>query len=186
MGCYIRNGIAWQRRKDLEKESVEAIWLEVLLKKSSPLLVCNIYRPPDTSRYLVNNFENLFKGMLDDTVYENKDTILLGDINVDYHNTSDNREMKRILSQHGFNQVISKATRVTKETSTLIDIAASTHEQNISKHGTWGMSLSDHDLIGVIIKKNNRNFTHRTIRGANPNFFLGGCTFEGPSFHKRA
>ena len=105
--------------------------------------------------------------MLDDTVYENRETILLGDVNVDHQNTSDNREMKRIISQHGFKQVITKATRITKETSTLIDIAATTHEQNISKHGTWGISLSDHDLIGVILKKNNRKFTHRTILKRN-------------------
>ena len=38
VGCYIRNGIAWQRRKNLEKESVEAIWLEVLLKSQAPSL----------------------------------------------------------------------------------------------------------------------------------------------------
>ena len=50
--------------------------------------------------------------MLDDTVYEHKETILLGDINVDYNNTSDNMEMKNIISQHGFKQVISKAIRV--------------------------------------------------------------------------
>ena len=75
--------------------------------------------------------------------------------------------MKHIISQHGFKQVISKATRVTKETSTLIDIAATSHEQNISKQGTWGISLSDHDLIGVIVKKNNRKFTHRTILKRN-------------------
>ena len=105
--------------------------------------------------------------MLDNTVCENRETILLGDINVDYQNTSDNREMKRIISQDGFKQIINKATRITKETSTLIDIAATTHEQNTSKHGTWGISLSDHDLIGDIVKKNNRKFTHRTILKRN-------------------
>lgn len=75
--------------------------------------------------------------------------------------------MKRIISQHGFKQVLTKATRVTRDTSTLIDIAATTHKQNISKHGTWGISLSDHDLIGVIVKKNNQKFTHRTILKRN-------------------
>ena len=58
-------------------------------------------------------------------------------------------------------------TLITKETSTLIDIAATTHEQNILKHGMRGISLSDHDLIGVIVKKNNRKFTHRTILKRN-------------------
>ena len=136
VGCCICNDIGWQRRKDLEKDNVEEIWVEIFIKKSSPLLVCIIYRPPDTSRYLDSDFENAFIDMLDDSVYENKETILLGDINVNYQNKSDNKEMKRIISQHGFKQVISKAIRVTRETSTLTDIAATTHEQNVSKHGT--------------------------------------------------
>ena len=73
--------------------------------------------------------------MLDDSVYESKETILLGNINVNNQNKSDNKEMKGIISQHGFKQVISKVTRITSETSTLTDIAAITHEQNVSKHG---------------------------------------------------
>ena len=75
--------------------------------------------------------------MLDNSAYEIKETILLGDVNVDYQNMSDNREMKRIISQHGFKQVVSKATRITKETNTLLDIAATTHEQKHLK--TWSM-----------------------------------------------
>ena len=111
-GCYICNDIGWQRRKDLGKDNIEAIRVEIFIKKSSPFLVSIIYRPPDTSRYLESDFENAFLDMLDDSNYENKETILLGDINVNCQNKSDNKEMKRIISQHGFKQVISKATKV--------------------------------------------------------------------------
>lgn len=67
VGCYIRNDKTWQRRKDLEKDHVEDIWIEFFIKNSKPLLVCIIYRPPDTSRYLDSDFEDRFNDMLDDS-----------------------------------------------------------------------------------------------------------------------
>ncbi len=76
VGCYIRNDIAWQRTKHLETENVKAIWIKIFIKNSSPLLVCIIYRPPDTSRFLHSDFEDIFSYMLDDGDYENKETIL--------------------------------------------------------------------------------------------------------------
>eukprot|EP00794_Sanderia_malayensis_P019776 gene19776-21712_t len=59
------------------------------------------------------------------------------------------------------------ATRVTKETSTLIDIIATTHEHNVVKQITVASSISDHDLTGVIVKKNCQKFTLRKILTRN-------------------
>lgn len=50
---------------------------------------------------------------------------------------------------------------------TLIDIIAKSHEQNVLKSIVYGDSLSDHDLVGVIIKKNNRMFIPRVIYNRN-------------------
>ena len=100
--------------------------------------------------------------MLDTCVSVGKETIVMGDLNVNYNENSDNTEIKRIIKQYGFKQVIKKPTRVTKNSSTLIDIMATTHEKNVLKHITCGNSLSDHDLVGLIIKNNNLKFLHRT------------------------
>ena len=48
--------------------------------------------------------------------------ILLGDVNVNYLNSNDNVEIKRALLINGFNQVVTKPTRITIESSALIDI----------------------------------------------------------------
>ena len=64
---------------------------------------------------------------------------------------------------HGLKQIVQNATRVTKETSTLIDIIATTHEHNVAKQITEASSISDHDLTGVIVKKNCQKFKPRKI-----------------------
>ena len=56
---------------------------------------------------------------------------------------------------------------MTKDSSTLIDIIATSHEQNILKTMTYANSISDHDLVGMIMKKNNRKFKPRTIYTRN-------------------
>ena len=52
---------------------------------------------------------------------------------------------------------------MTKDSSMLTDIIANSHEQNILKTMTYANSISDHDLVGMIIKTNNRKFKPRTI-----------------------
>jgi hypothetical protein len=97
--------------------------------------------------------------MLDTCVSEGKETILIGDLNVNYCKNSDSTEIKRIIKQYGLKQVIEKPTRITKNASTLIDIIATTHEKNVLKHIICGNSVSDNDLVGVSSLK----FPHRII-----------------------
>ena len=104
--------------------------------------------------------------MLSTAVCENKETILLGDLNVD-HLRETNDEIKRTIQTNGLKQLIKAPTRITKESNTLIDIIATTHAQNISNSMTYANSISDHDLVGVVMKKNNRKFQPRTIRKGN-------------------
>ena len=101
------------------------------------------------------------------SICENKETILLGDMNADYLQQSKDKNIKRIISTNDLKQVIEKPTRVTKDSSTLIDIIATSHEQNILKTITYANSISDHYLVGMIMKKNNRKFKSRTIYTRN-------------------
>ncbi len=112
-------------------------------------------------------FEAAFEDMINSSMCENKETILIRDMNADYLQQSKNRNIKRIISTSGLKQLIEKPTRVTKDSSTLIDIIATTHEQNIVKTMTYANSISDHDLVGMIMKKNNRKFKPRTIYTRN-------------------
>jgi exonuclease III len=84
VGCFIREDVKWQRRTDLERAGLEALWLEIFVKNSKSFLVCILYRPPNSSKHLHKDFESIFQDMLSTAVCEDKETILLGDLNADY------------------------------------------------------------------------------------------------------
>ena len=167
VGCFIRSDMDWLRRKDLEHDGIEAIWLEIFIKKSCLFLIGIIYRPPNTSLYLPVDFERIFYDMLDICMTECKETIIMGNLNVNYKKSSDNKEMKQIIKRQGLKQIIQEPTRITNNSSTLIDMIATTHEENVSKQITFASSISDHDLVGVIIKKNNHKLPHYIITKRN-------------------
>ena len=77
------------------------------------------------------NFESILQDMLSTGVCEDKETILLGDLNVDYLRQQNNKEIKHIINVNGFKQIIKAPTRITKHSKILIDVIATTHEQNI-------------------------------------------------------
>lgn len=52
---YVRNGLVFKRRLDLETKSIEIIWLELKLPNKS-LLLSLIYRPPDNYSVSVHNW----------------------------------------------------------------------------------------------------------------------------------
>ena len=84
VGVYISSSIPFQRRMDLEQEDVECIWIETLFPKTKCFLVGIIYRPPDSSKYLCVNFNCKFESVLSTVSAENKECILLGDINCNF------------------------------------------------------------------------------------------------------
>ena len=89
VGCYIREDSNWKRRSDLKKPSVETLWIEIFFQKSNSILLCIIYRPPDSSKHLDANFENNFEEMISLVIEENKETIVVGDLNCNYLNNAD-------------------------------------------------------------------------------------------------
>ena len=58
-------------------------------------------------------------------------------------------------------------TRITKDSSPLIDIIAKIQEQTLLKHITYESLLTDHELVGAIRKINCRKRLPRKIRTRN-------------------
>ena len=143
VGCFIREDIKWQRRIDLESAELETLWLEIFVKNSKSLLI-NL------------NFisESILQDMLSTGVCEDKETILLGDLNVDNLRQQNKKEIKHIINVNGLKQIIKAPTRITKDSKTLTDVTATTHEQNIVNSITHANFISDHDLVGIVMNKN--------------------------------
>ena len=79
---YIREGLNFQRRQDLEEKSIEMICIEIKCSNKS-ILLSTIYRPPDNDGDSVHNWIFHMESSLYRMYSENKPTILMGDINID-------------------------------------------------------------------------------------------------------
>ena len=83
--------------------------------------------------------------------------MITGDFNFDFRDESfsnSTKDMKRILSSFNLKQLIDKATRITKESSTLLDLFATNSRKNVTLAKFIPSTLSDHDMLVVVRKMN--------------------------------
>ena len=150
----------------MEKDFVgECMWLELLLPKAKGILFGTFYRPPSQSDFL-----NPFQEVLELANAENKKTLITGDFNFDFLDASSSnspKDMKRILSSFNLKQLIDKATRITKESSTLLDLFATNSPKNVTLAKVIPSTLSDHDMLVVVRKINAGKLPPRSIECRN-------------------
>ena len=171
VAIYVSDRLNFVRKENLESETMECIWIEIILKKAKNILIGVLYRPPDSSLHCNKNFNEDLDSMLSlvhDTSFE---TIILGDINVNYLIKKDHKNIKDIFKIHGYQQIIETPTRTTDSSSTLIDAIFTNHPQNISNQNVFPLSLSDHDCVGCTRKLNNEHFDPKTIICRNYNSY---------------
>ncbi len=110
VGFYIRNSINFEIRSDLNQNGIEVLTIEILKYKSKPFLVSTWYLPPNSPIELLTKFENVLQ-LID---IEEKESIILGDINCDLlqkdldHKT---KELNFITNLYQYKQLIDEPTR---------------------------------------------------------------------------
>ena len=120
VSLYIRDDLQYQRRNDLETDNLEFLWIEIFVKNSKSILLCNAYRPPSSSKYHNRNFPTHLDNILSSVNSENKETIIAGDLNCNYCVPNDQFEIKDTIKSYGLHQLIKSETRITKQSQTLI------------------------------------------------------------------
>ena len=81
-----------------------------------------MYRPPDTSKHTTKHFTKIIDQKIQTARDENKELIIMGDLNCDYSNPTTHNDVKSMFRNNGFVQLVKNATRVTEHSSTLIVI----------------------------------------------------------------
>ena len=163
VAMYIPNNVIWDHREDLQNAEIECIWVEICSKMAKSFLIGCLYRPPDSSCYLSRNWKDAFSDMLTKVGNNDKETILLGDFDVNYMKNKYHREEKDMIASHGFKQRIKDPTRVTSDSNPLIDVLLSNKPSNISKTPVVPLSISDHDCIAHVRKLNNAKIPSREV-----------------------
>ena len=123
-----------------------------------------MYKPPDSSIHLSKNFTPNLAAKLQNINRENKEVIIMGDINIDYLKKDDHKVIKDIFAVNGYKQLLRSATRTTSSSATLIDVILTNEPSTITNSETINASLSDHDIIACVRKANNIKYEAETIK----------------------
>lgn len=131
--------------------SIEDLWVCIKFKNTNIALGC-VYKAP---KFNNNIFINEFETRLFNIMPMCDQLICLGDFNIDQFNINHTAvyKLNNILESAGLKQIINTPTRVTYNSSTLIDYIICSEECNYSDYGTCSLShISDHEMLFIYLK----------------------------------
>jgi hypothetical protein len=164
VAIYIRENIIYKVRQDItSSNATEMVWAEIITASSRPnILVSCIYRPPNSNP----DYYDLIVDALEKAHSEDKDILLLGDLNYNYvidENLHKN-PIYMLETLFSMQQLISNPTRVSNHTTSLLDIILTTSPQCHMKSGVLEYGLSDHYIIFTHIDVSHQKREHKECR----------------------
>ena len=174
--CYIRNDLSYDVKSFFPPE-IENIFFELLLPNTKPIVVGIIYRPPIQSEFLEIINTHFSKP---DT--NNNEIYIFGDFNINLYldNSyifqknnllqsqsflSDIKKYYEFCTMFGLKQLTEVPTRVTCNSSTIIDHILASFPNRVSQQGVTDVGLSDHQIIYCTRKISRiKRGTHKQIR----------------------
>lgn len=156
VGLYLSNDLNFKIRADLHfgdqnTESAESLFIEIINPHGKNIIVGVIYRPPGGNP---NIFVNDFNELAEKIARENKLNYVMGDFNINLMNYDCHGTTGEFLDGMFSNllcPLISRPTRITTHTATLIDnILTNAFDNHIIK-GLIFSDISDHLPIFAIL-----------------------------------
>ena len=160
VSLYVRRGIEFTRRCDLEQTNFdnECIFIEIngiTVGQRHNLILGLFYRPPNTDVAL---FTDMLTNIYSKLTSEKKTCILLGDFNIDllkFQKHDKTNDFLDSLFAHSYFPLITKPTRITEFTATLIDnIICNNLTKNDTLSGILDADISDHQPIFSFLQPN--------------------------------
>lgn len=175
VGLYVADNFESKCRSDLvfsNKECAESLFVEIIRPKEKNLIIGVIYRPPNQCpQDFINNLDQLIANISK----ENKACYIMADWNLDlmkHHCHETTGEFLDIMYSRMFFPLITRPTRITSNTATLIDNIFTNDLNNYSASGLLFTDISDHLPVFTILsdqnQTNNKN-TWLTFRDKSAN-----------------
>ena len=163
--AYIRDGLPFRIRHDLNNDNNECLWFEIVRQKCKPILICSVYKVPDAD---LESFISSLEDTLLKLDYSNSDLVLIGDFNVDFSpcKGKQNPAKQKLLNftrSLELSQLVKEPTRVTDTSQTTIDLIFVNNEHHFADDGVIPMAISDHYLAYCLLKVGMPKGTPRTI-----------------------
>ena len=160
VAAFVSNTINYIRKYEFEHPDIESVWVEIKLTNSRPILIGTFYRPPKSG---LDYYE-----VIDDTISKAIHTgnvcYILGDFNYNLYCKRDSRVVRQLCNQNNLHQMIDHPTRVTENSSTLIDLILTNRPCNIREKNVISHGLSDHRLVYVVCKHFRPKAPPRVVR----------------------
>ena len=172
VGIYVKNIFnVTVLSTNLEKQLlVEDIWLVIQSLKFPSFIVGCVYRHPHAPN---NSFNYIFE-LFGHICLRKKPVLILGDINDNL--LSQENKIGNIIHSLSLTQLINKPTRITTNSSTLLDLIITNKKDLIIHSDVLSCSIADHELITVTInvRKEKRapiTKTYRSLEKYSQNTF---------------
>ena len=183
LACFVRAGVKFSDTKfgnlNISNTNLEMQWVTIDLERVRPIIIVNIYRPPQgnykTACKLINEaFEKA-------SLKSNAEIFILGDFNINFKDTTSLafKELNFTMRSLGMSQLIKEPTRPShrngQDTSSLIDLIF-TNSDSISNTKLLDINISDHLAIMTTRKKSyvkpaKIEFSSRTYRNYDREHF---------------
>ena len=125
--------------------------------RGESLLVCNVYRPPNANAEWMDDVE----AMIENALTVRMTVVVLGDFNCDMLRPNfSGRRLQMMMAEYGLTQLIDGPTRVTENSSAMLDLLFSTDIRIFEYVGCDELSLSDHDLVFGRLRRKVRKIQH--------------------------
>jgi hypothetical protein len=155
VGLYFKNGLKYKIIEDKSlffDHVLESICAEITLPSLKKIAVVSLYRPaaghPTLSPvFQFDQFLELFSNLISSLLDSYSEVYLLGDFNINvlkYTSCEQAKEFIDLLFSFGLLQVVTKPTRCTPNSATLIDHVLSTPRSSFFETAIITNKISDH------------------------------------------
>ena len=156
-----RKVVEWRCMRETIFQLFEGlIWRTIVLKVPRSFLLGTFYRPPKTSNHYDKEFMTRLEIILGLPIAECKEIIITWDLNCDLQakrqTSAECTQLRALFKCFDFIRLINKATPITEDSETLLDIIATNCSQNISASCVISASLNDHDMVFCVRKINSK------------------------------
>lgn len=146
VGLYLKSYLKYEILQASSSKELEQLWVKIYVRKKS-ILIGVVYRPPDGN---LINFLNDFEDSLCNFRVICDDIFCLGDLNINFLdlNCSKTRLFMDCIESFNLKQIISTPTRITRSSSTLLDIIIVSNDAEVASCGAHVLpNVSDHSLV---------------------------------------
>ena len=153
--AYVRETLKVTVLRELSHTSHEVfqqLSLRLQHEKLKLFLLGVVYRPPDCGITCLDN--DLIPSIVEALLYD-KDIFIIGDLNCDLLSEkpeSKGKALNDFCTMFNLSQMISKPTRVTRDSSSLLDVILTTNPHQVIQTTILENSISDHFTISALLR----------------------------------